>query len=239
VPDVQNKIIGFLKRRATMEWYESNDVQIKIQDSINCLVGEFVQNPFVFFNEADAVSDLICKLKANIPQLENHFKCIFKNSTVDTTLLHREYPASCFFKEGKKLEHFDLVILNPKYVEINEAESLARPNGDTREVKVNPFPFIAAIEFKLLYEGISNGRIENIKSDVRRLDERIKKDQCKQTYFIYLQRILKNYNKAFKAIKELRENDFVNCKNVKICNVVFWSSEEGKPGDFNKVYKNY
>ena len=225
-----------------MESYHPNEMQLKILEAINCLVDEFVQNPFVFFNEADAVSELVCKLKNNIPQFKETFD--FKNSATHTSLLHREYPASCFLKNGKGQEHFDLVILNPDYIYENMDHYAARPNKliiaidekgfKPREVYARPNSFIAVIEFKLLYQGISNGRIKEIKKDIERLENLKNAKYCNQAYFVYLQRVLIRHDKMLSEVKKLRENEFDKCKIINIFNGV-WSSEKG--GDIEKIYK--
>ncbi|MGA3051802.1 MAG: hypothetical protein ABSE00_07790 [Chitinispirillaceae bacterium] len=239
-----------------MTSFEHDPIQDFIMDSITNLVNEFVNKPFIFFNEADAVSDLFFRLKNKKPQFNN-----WGEDNKSTTLLHREYPASCFLKEGndstnerKKREKFDLVVLKKEFLSNskNELKNVTRPNcvypstdgkkKGKRGVYCGPKskPFIAVIEFKLLYESISKHRKEEIEHDIERLKKIKHEGYCDEAYFVYLQRVLKNINNGTSdKIEELREDFNEDSKNVHIINGIWWSDEvegEGKPNGFKDIY---
>jgi hypothetical protein len=146
------------------------------------LVNQFLEEPFTFFNEADAVTRFH-QLLVEEPALNR------KIQTWDeykVSRIHREYPIPPFVNEKG---NYDTVILNPEYTMLNLVDNVARP-GPGREPREpeNVKPFLAVVEFKLFYESLGKGRANTVLKDLDRLNASARYSEF--AYLVYLQRYL-------------------------------------------------
>ena len=167
------------------------------------LVDEFLEEPFIFFNEAEAITRFHQILMDE--SALNH-----KIQTQDghqISRIHREYPIPPFV-EGISSGNYDTVILNQEYITINLVDHIARPGPNREPHKPKDGKsFLAVIEFKLLYEGLGGSRPKEIINDLNRLN--LSANHSEFVYFVYLQRYLKKnlnlWNKNWPNIKEEAE----------------------------------
>src|SRR5919109_2004603 len=103
-------------------------LQAQIEVAIRQLSREFLDDPYRYFTEADAVSRCRQLLELN-DELGKDYKTKDGHKIM---LIHQEYPTSYRY-EGKaplvptskgRRGHYDLVILNPDFIEANNAESI-------------------------------------------------------------------------------------------------------------------
>jgi hypothetical protein len=137
-------------------------IQNKLEAAINTLVDEFIQAPYRFFTEADAVARFHQLLDAD-PAINRQVKT---KDDFTTGLVHREYPTCFRFSDKNPTArlgppasrgHYDTVILNPEFVAAHSAATVI--NRDIRTVRDETIiPFQAVVEFKLDNKGWSAGR---------------------------------------------------------------------------------
>ena len=136
-------------------------IQSILENAIHKLVNEFLQAPYVFFTEADAVVRFHQILDAD-PIIGRRVQT---SDGFETSLVHREYPT--FFRFcGKEPTarlgppasrgHYDMVILNPAFVAAHRVATVTnRDIKTTRDESIAPFQ--AVVEFKLDNKGWSAG----------------------------------------------------------------------------------
>src|SRR5262245_43145701 len=130
------------------------DIQTNLENAIHCLVDEFLQAPYRYFTEADAVA---------------RFHQILENDPVinriegtkygfQTSLIHQEFPTYFRFDDsnptvrleastGASRGHYDVAILNPEFVRSHDAETVKNRNiKSVRDTNIRPLQ--AVIEFK-------------------------------------------------------------------------------------------
>ncbi|MCP4371331.1 MAG: hypothetical protein GY797_24920 [Deltaproteobacteria bacterium] len=146
------------------------------------MVNEFLERPFNFINERNAVTRFYQLLIEEEPALTSKVQT---QDGHEISRIHQEYPIPPFVNFSGK---YDTVILNPEYIKINQAEYLARPGPGRETRQPNEIkPFLAIIEFSLLYE--SAGRAKKVIADLDRLSSSAEFSEF--TYAVYLQRYLK------------------------------------------------
>ncbi len=137
-------------------------LQQEVEKAILHLVREFIEAPYRFFTEADAVARFHQLLSENVVLNE---RAITKDG-FETGLIHREYPTFFRFADKDPTErlgppakrgHYDTVILNPEFVKAHSIETVTnRTISAPRDTKI--IPLQAIIEFKLDNKGWSSGR---------------------------------------------------------------------------------
>jgi hypothetical protein len=151
------------------------EIQHSLDTAANQVVSEFLQAPFAFFTEADAVTRFH-QILLEDPAVNQKF-CT--NDGYETSLVHREYPTFFRFNDknpteiladdpGARRGHYDIVGLNPSFVE--------QYNGNTvtnRSIKLagdpTTSPIYAAVEFKLLNIGWSKLKTEGTIAEMGKL----------------------------------------------------------------------
>jgi hypothetical protein len=164
-------------------------IQTLLETAIHKLVQEFLQAPYRFFTEADAVVRFHQMLEN--PALGQ----VQTRDGYKVSLVHREYPTFFRFADDNPVArldddsrasrgHYDTVILNPEFVAAHHAETVKnrdiRNMGDERIV-----PFEAVIEFKLDDKGWSKGRARGTIAELGKLDLTT---QSRLRYFVLLMR---------------------------------------------------
>lgn len=162
-------------------------LQIQIDTALSRLSDEFLGDPYRFFTEADAVSRCRQLLELNDELGKDHL-------TKDghrVRLIHQEYPTLIRYERKTPLVttsvghrgHYDLVILNPDFIEGNYAESIT--NRLLKHAAPEQQGSIAAvIEFKLSYRGWTRGAYKNATIDLHKLAA----SKAELTYAVMLMR---------------------------------------------------
>jgi hypothetical protein len=165
-------------------------IQLSLENAIHRLVDEFVQEPYAFFTEADAVvrfHELLSEDPAfsrRVRTKDNH----------EISLIHREYPTFFRFDDRDPKErlgpparrgHYDTVILNPDFVTAHPAETvLNRSIKAVRDQSI--IPFQAVVEFKLHTRGWSKGRSRGAIAELGKLH--LSTDEAPLRYLVLLMR---------------------------------------------------
>lgn len=144
-----------------------------LESAISQLVSEFLQEPYRFFTEADAVARFH-QILDDKPSLNNTFQTSDKHKT---GLCHREYPTFFRFSDKKPTDrlppparrgHYDTVILSPEFIRAHPAITVVN-----RDIKAprdkNIVPFQAVVEFKLDNIGWSAGRARGAIAELGKL----------------------------------------------------------------------
>jgi len=168
-----------------------NNIQESIEAAIQTLANCFLENPYMFFTEADAV--------AHFHKLLNEFlsfdRMLQTKDNYHTELIHQEYPT--FFRFEKKNPkarlgppakrgHYDIAVLNQKFVTSHDAKVvLNRTINTTRDEEIKPLD--AVIEFKLDNVGWSSGKAQGAKAD---LDKLHLSSEASLRYFVVLMRYM-------------------------------------------------
>jgi hypothetical protein len=165
-------------------------IQLSLENAIHRLVDEFVQEPYAFFTEADAVVRFH-QLIADDPSFNRRTRT---DDGHEISLVHREYPTFFRFDDRKPTErlgpparrgHYDTVILNPDFVAAHPVETVL--NRDIKAAR-NPdiVPFEAVVEFKLHTRGWSKGRAEGVIRELGKLH--LSEKEAPLRYLVVLQR---------------------------------------------------
>jgi len=167
-------------------------IQAPLEDAIRSLVDEFVQEPYVFFTEADAVVRFH-QLLIRHPSLSRR---VSTKDGHEVSLLHREYPTFFRFDDRNptarlgppaRRGHYDTVLLNPDFAAAHPVETVLNRSIDApREPDIVPFQ--AVVEFKLHTRGWSKGRSEAIVRELGKLH--LSAEDAPLRYLVVLQRYL-------------------------------------------------
>jgi hypothetical protein len=168
------------------------NIQLNLENAIHLLVTEFLQEPYRYFTEADAVA-------RSLQILENDSAINGLERTKDdfqTSLIHREFPTYFRFDDsnptvrldastGASRGHYDVAILNPEFVRSHDAETVKNRNiKSVRDTNIRPLQ--AVIEFKLDDIGWSNGRTNGAIAELGKL--LLSEEEADLRYFIVLMR---------------------------------------------------
>ncbi len=164
-----------------------------IEKCILCLVNEFLQEPFTFFNEAEAVTRFHKLLIGE----QSFSRSVKTQDGHEISQIHLEYPTPFAKEDSSKRQEaygkYDVTILNPEYIKNNQVDDVAKPDLKSRRDN-EPKPFIATIELKLHYESLGKNRADDIVAALLKLD--LSQKYTEFRYLICLQRYLdRNLNK--------------------------------------------
>lgn len=166
-------------------------------------INAFKEDPFCFFTEAEAVSAISSSLRKQLPQ---------KVKTADghrIVLVHQEYRSFFKLQNGKRQGHYDIVVLNPQFVETQNIKSLAK----SRIVKqFADRPFLCVIEVKLFYQSISKQRAFSIIQDLEKLEATSSYSSI--VSFVHFQRYLRSNEKQWSKYWPDIEKKARSCRNV-------------------------
>jgi hypothetical protein len=146
-----------------------------VEKSIQQLGGEFLEEPYRYFTESDAVARFHQLLENSginslvnskdgyaIPQVHREYPTFFRFSDKNPTA---RLPAESKASRG----HYDTVILNPEFILNHVSETVT--NRDIRKIADNHItPFEAVIEFKLYTIGWSAGRSKGAIAELGKLE---------------------------------------------------------------------
>jgi hypothetical protein len=149
-----------------------SSLQPQIEAALTKLSQEFLEEPYRFYTEADAVSRCRQLLELN-DELGRDYKT---KDDHKVKLIHQEYPT--FIRYERKTPsvatptgrrgHYDLVILNPDFIKDNNAETIT--NHLLEHMAPEPKGTIdVVIEFKLNSRGWSRGAYINALIDLQKL----------------------------------------------------------------------
>ncbi len=168
------------------------NIQANVENAIHMLVKEFIDEPYRFFTEADAVARFHQILESD-PLIN---KIVKTKDEFPTPIIHQEFPTFFRFRDAEPLAildpnskarrgHYDIVILNPDFVKAHSAETVK--NRSIKNIRdKNILPFKAVIEFKLDDRGWSNGKS---KGAIAEMDKLIRsQDEADLRYFVSLMR---------------------------------------------------
>jgi hypothetical protein len=160
-------------------------IQEKIELAIQKLSNEFMNDPYAFFTEADAV----VRFHEILHNESSLNKFVSTKDGFKTSVIHREYPT--FFRFDKnnptahvgppyRRGHYDIVILNLEFVNNHVAATVSNRNIDSiRDESLKPI--FAVIEFKFHDYGWAKNRVEGVETVFGKL-----KQSRKYSFFQYL-----------------------------------------------------
>ncbi|MBN2001898.1 MAG: hypothetical protein JXA21_00970 [Anaerolineae bacterium] len=166
-----------------------SDFRTHLEIAIRTLANEFLQTPYTFFTEADAVSHFQLLLE-NDPVINRKVE---SQDKFVTDLVHREYPTFFRFSDKNPTTrlgspasrgHYDTVILNPEFVAAHPIEVVTNRNISAKRDRAIP-PFRAVIEFKLEHIGWSTGSSMGVIAELGKL--RLS-EEAPLRYFVVLMR---------------------------------------------------
>lgn len=166
--------------------------QSNLECAIHNLVAEFLQEPYRFFTEADAVARFHQILESD-PIINQKVQT---KDGFQTSIIHQEYPTFFRFDDSNpvarldasskaKRGHYDIVILNPYFLTTHTAETVK--NRDIMSIRdQNIQPFKAVVEFKLDDRGWSNGKTKGVIAELGKLF--LSGEEADLRYFVVLMR---------------------------------------------------
>jgi hypothetical protein len=148
-------------------------VQRALESAIQELVDEFLDEPYRFFTEADAVARFHQILDSD-PAFNRRLRT---SDGYEVGLLRREYPTFFRFSDSDPTEReepparrgrYDTVILSPEFVEAHPAATVINRDIEApRDEGITPFQ--AVVEFKLDNKGWSAGRTKGAIAELGKL----------------------------------------------------------------------
>jgi hypothetical protein len=152
---------------------QAQELLVPLETALHRLVESFWDEPYRFFTESDAVIALQSWV-ARRPELA---QIQHTADGFETSLLHCEYPTFFRFREKEptrrlgppaKRGHYDLVLINPAYIQHHQAETVT--NRDIENCgNRSSSPLLAAVEFKFFARGWSPGRVRGVERDLSKL----------------------------------------------------------------------
>ena len=165
----------------------------ELEATLQRLVERFLEAPYQFFTEADAVA-------AVQEILSSQSDLGVEHTTADgfkTRLLHREYPTFFRFKKSHPTQrlgpparrgHYDLVLLDPAWLRRHNSEIAINRDINLRGDLSVP-PLIAAVEFKLYAHGWLERRVDGVRRELGKLQLTLQPPaHAKAAYLVVLQR---------------------------------------------------
>jgi hypothetical protein len=168
------------------------DIQINIERAIHQLVDEFLDEPYRFFNEADAVSRFHHLLETDTLL---HVR-VKSRDGVPLSMIHQGYPTFFHYEDAApapgaesaappRRGRYDLVILSPAFVRAHKAETV-RDHTQAGERVRNIQPFQAVIEFRLEDRSWSSGKTRGAALEMGKLI--LSHEDADLRYFVGLMR---------------------------------------------------
>lgn len=168
------------------------DIQISVERAIHRLVDEFLDEPYRFFSEADAVARFHHLLEAD-DLLNVRVK---SRDGFPLSMIHQGYPTFFHFDEGQpspggrnadqiRRGKYDLVILAPTFVRGHKAETVRDPEQAGERVR-NIQPFQAVIELRLDDRQWNSGKAEGAALELGKLI--LSREDADLRYFVGLMR---------------------------------------------------
>lgn len=199
-----------------------------INKCIQILSEKFRKWPYNFFTESDAHAYLYYSFfRYGTPALK---KLYYAKDHMKTVLIHREYPTSYRYsqkeliryslekREGTTVGHYDMVVLNPAFVESHKIQQVISKNNTIRQtVRFDDNHVLAAVEFKLLHKGLDKHLREEIHKDFVKLGWALESGQAKEAYMLIFNRygeekdywkVLNDYQKKQPDVKLIYQESY-------------------------------
>lgn len=168
------------------------DIQSNLEAALCQLVTEFIDDPYRYFTEADAVSRFH-EILETIPVFN---KRVETKDGFQISLIHQEYPTFFRFDDKNPVArldndpkarrgHYDIVILNEEFIRTHQAETVK--NRDITSLRdKGVLPIKAVVEFKLDDRGWSSGKTKGAIAEMDKLV--LSKQEIELQYFVVLMR---------------------------------------------------
>jgi len=214
--------------------YDPRRLLIQLETALHRLVESFWDQPYRFFTEADAVAGLQRRV-ATRPELTQLYHTA---DGFETGLLHREYPA--FFRlddekpsrrlpAGAARGHYDVVVLNPAYVQNCQAEALTNRSRVERDKFPAP-PLLAAVEFKLFPGGWNDTRVKDVQNELGKLRLSLEQPPDTETaYLCILQRDVSGRSSRWEQYWPQVERELEAHSQVRSVVAGCWPGQEREP----------
>lgn len=214
--------------------YDPQGLLIQLETALHRLAESFWDQPYRFFTEADAVAGLQ-RWVATRPEVAQTYRTA---DDLETSLLHREYPTFFRLRDQQPTErvptegargHYDLVLLNPAYVQNRKAEALTNRSLRKREEFPAP-PLLAVVEFKLFPDGWNKTRVKDVQNELGKL--RLSLEQPPHTEAAYLcifQRDVSGRENRWEQHWPQVERELQAHSEVRSLVAVCWPSQEREP----------
>jgi len=168
------------------------DIQLNLERAIHQLVDEFLNEPYRFFSEADAVSrfhqllDADAQLNARVPSQDG----------VPLSTIHQQYPTFFRFDDAQptarldasskaRRGQYDIAILSPEFIRKHPVETIK--NRDLAGERIKHIrPFQAVVEFKLDDRGWNSGKTQGAVAELGKLI--LSNEEAGLRYFVGLMR---------------------------------------------------
>jgi hypothetical protein len=208
-------------------------IQITIERAIHQLVSEFLDEPYRFFTEADAVARFHELLEAD-PILNQR---VTTENGHQIPIIHQEYPTFFRFDDKNPIArlpvsskarrgHYDLVIMNPEFISAHTAETVKNRNYKFERIE-GIQPLQAVVEFKLDDLGWSNGRTKGIWAEIGKLV--LSQEDVELRYLVALMRYrAPNENRWKKYWPQVEQTAQEQC-DVRSLFATSWVSIEREP----------
>lgn len=210
------------------------ELLIQLETALHRLVESFWEEPYCFFTESDAVAALQSWV-ARRPGLAQVVKTA---DGLETSLLHREYPTFFRFKKSDpsrrrdrpaRRGHYDLVLLDPAYVQGHEAETVINRTIEDRGDLSSP-PLLAAVEFKLFARGWSPGRVRGVERDLGKLHLALESPaDMSAAYLCVFQRDVSTTLRRWKRYWSDLEESLAKFSDIRAVFTVCWPKQERDP----------
>lgn len=214
--------------------YNPQGLLVQLETALHRLAESFWDQPYHFFTEADAVAGLQ-RWVATRPEMAQTYRTADGS---ETGLLHREYPT--FFRlddqePSKRLVaraargHYDLVVLNPAWVQNAAAEMLTNRSLGERDRFPTP-PLLAVIEFKLFPDGWNDTRVKDVQHELGKLRLSLKQPPDTETaYLCILQRDVSGRENRWEQYWPQVERELEASSEVRSVVAVCWPGQEREP----------
>jgi hypothetical protein len=149
------------------------ELLIQLETALHRLVESFWEEPYRYFTESDAVTALQSWV-ARRPGLAQVYNT---QDGFETGLLHQQYPTFFRLSDTEPTErkespsprgYYDLVLLNPTYVQRQEAETTHNRDISRQGNLMSP-PLLAAVEFKLFTQTWKPKRDAEVRQELGKL----------------------------------------------------------------------
>ena len=214
--------------------YDPQGLLIQLETALHRLAESFWDQPYRFFTEADAVAGLQ-RWVATRPEMAQTYRAA---DGFETSLLHREYPT--FFRlddrePSKRLPapaargHYDLVILNPAYVQNCKVQALTNRTLGERDKLPAP-PLLAVVEFKLFPDGWNDTRVRDVQNELGKLRLSLKQPPDTETaYLCILQRDVTGRESRWKQHWPQVKHELEAHAEVRSVVAICWPGQEREP----------
>lgn len=210
----------------------------RLRNAFHTLLKEFLEHPYRYLNEADAVARFYYHLIKENPT----YKTVYETKDEQNIgLIHIEYPSfSKIQKENEKKQskkkrgRYDLALLKPDFIKKNEASTIVNNKSDNNWCKnikpKNMRPIKAVVEFKL---GKSTGYFHesNLVTAMQPLGKLVKlweEEEFDMGFFIFLLRYPEEKKTLEKSLVkcEIKQKIDSGKADVRFILAVSWQNNE-------------